>query len=1055
MKRHSQLGAANRISLLAIVVIALMTWSHLRWDAASRQSLGLLDNLNQSRLASRDAELATIRALAAGIAIDESFVIASLSRARLFVRAMLRGEGRLSGIRVHRVPAPELDKALLTYEQELLAAEDLARDRMKMPLHVLESDIRASAVRVDAAAIRVESTLLRMLDRERNQQRLLDGLNILITGLLSLGSLVLLLRSENRNANAFLQIHDREARLRAITAAMPGTSFVIDAQGRYEEIFGQNAPSNDTDKHQHIGRCLHDVMPTELADSQLALIQASLASNTSQSIEYELEMKNGLVHHFEGRMSPLGDGNRIVWVIWDVSERWRATQRVLALKRLYEFLSNVNQAIVWSREQNKLFEMICHTATSIGGFKLAWISWQEADGGLRCITRAGREGILPETLLETEDDGQSPTLRTFQTGEVLLIGRIEAGQSGWAAAALEQGLNAYAGIPLMNDGKHVGVLNLLHDAIDPDDGEELALLREVGIDLSYAITLFSSQMKQRQTEARMRLLAAALESCQDGVLVTNAQGRIVSVNRAFTHITGYQESEVLGQKPSLLRSSKHDRNFYANLWDQLTNAGSWQGEIWNRRKNGEIYAQWMSISTVRSEDDNADHYVSVFTDISHLKDTEEQLKHLAHFDLLTGLPNRSLLNARLEHALALARRQNQYLAVLFIDLDNFKHVNDALGHAAGDELLSVVTKRLARRLRQQDTLGRLGGDEFLLILESINTPQDAALVATDLLAVLDEPFTLASGHMLYVRISIGISIHPDDGNSAADLIREADAAMYQAKRAGRSTYRYYTEALTAAASYRLELEARLRRAFDQDEFSLHFQPLVRIADKAVIGAEVLVRLQPPGMEPVSPATFIPLLEETGLIVRLGEWVLRKTCEQGHRWLDAGYDFGSLAVNVSPLEIRRGDFVERLRSTLASTGFPATMLEIELTESGMMEQGEFSESFISGVRETGARLSIDDFGTGYSSLSYLRHLPVDKLKIDRSFISEIPGNAADVKLAATIIAMTRNLGIKVLAEGVETEAQLEFLREQGCDACQGYLFSRPLPAEEYEAKYLRN
>ena len=1053
MRRQFQRGVARLISLLAIVVIVLMTWSHLRWDAAGRQSLVLLDSLNQSRHASRDAELATARALLAHTPVDESLVITSLSRARLFVEAMMRGEGGLSGMRVYRMPAPELEKALQGYERELLAAEQLARNRLKTPQRVLESDIRASTVRVDAAAIKVEAVLLRMLERERTQQRLLDGLNVLIAGLLSLGSLALLLSSERRNANAYLQIQDKESRLRAITAAIPGTSFVFDAEGRYEEVFGQNAANENEDRRHHIGRRLHDVMPAALADRQLALIQAALASNTSQSIEYAQKTEDGLTHHFEGRMSPLGDAQRVVWVSWDVSERWQATQRVLALKRLYEFLSNVNQAIVWSREQDNLFEMICRTATTIGGFELAWISWQEEAGKLRSITRAGRSGILPEDLLETTESSVSPTMRTFLSGDVLLLDHIDAMQSGWAAAALEQGLNAYAGIPLMNGGTHVGVLNLLHKTIDPADKEELALLREVGIDLSYAITLFSGQARQRQTESRVRLLAAALESCQDGVMVTDTQGHIVSVNRAFTYITGYQEAEALGRTPSLLHSGQHDRSFYANLWNQLQTGGCWQGEIWNRRKSGEVYAQWMSISIVHS-DDEANHYVAVFTDISHIKDTEERLRHLAHFDLLTGLPNRSLLNARLEHALTLARRQKQYLAVLFIDLDNFKHVNDALGHAAGDELLIVVTKRLASRLRQQDTLGRLGGDEFLLILESLHAPQDAAVVATDLLAVLDEPFALESGQMLYVRVSIGISIHPDDGNSAADLIREADAAMYQAKRAGRSTYRYYTEELTAAASYRLELEARLRRAFDHDEFSLHFQPLVRISDQAVIGAEVLVRLQPPGMEPVSPATFIPLLEETGLIVRLGEWVLRKACEQGRSWLDAGYDFGSLAVNVSPIEIRRGDFVERLRNTLASTDFPATMLEIELTESGMMEQGEFSERFISGVRETGARLSIDDFGTGYSSLSYLRHLPVDKLKIDRSFISEIPGNAADVKLTATIIAMTRNLGIKVLAEGVETEAQLEFLREQGCDACQGYLFSRPLPAEEYEAKYLR-
>ncbi|MDQ7989292.1 MAG: EAL domain-containing protein [Candidatus Dactylopiibacterium sp.] len=1049
-------GTTRAISLVAIAVIALIAWSHLRWDASTSQSLIQLDSLHQSRHASRNAELIAERALAEGKEVDHGLVIAELARARVFVNALLSGDGKLAGMHLRRPPVNQLQLALQRYEGTLASAEMLVRDRLRNATGILHSDIRASSVRVDRAALDVEALLLRQLDAQRSQQRVLDAGTILVTALLSLGSLILLAQSLRRNEDAYVQVAESEGRLRAIAGAIPGAIYVLDRDGRYEHAFGYQAGLGTPRADLLIGRRLHDVMPTDLAERQIQLIHDALATRSPRMIEYSRpleEHEQGAPVHFEGRLNPLGDGKHVVWVSWDVSERWNANQRVFVLKRLYEFLSSVNQAIVWSHDQPTLLDTVCRTATAIGGFKLAWVSWHNVlDGSLRCIACAGQTSVLSSA----HDDApvEDPARRCLALGEVLILDHLSDIQSGWIARAQTQGLTAYAGIPLRDGDTLVGVLNLLDTDIDTDDPEERALLNELGIDISHAITQFSREAQQLETEARMSLLAAALESCQDGVAVTDMNGRIVSVNNAFTRITGYTQEEAIGQKPGFLRSGRHSREFYAAMWGSLSQSGTWQGEIWNRRKNGEIYAQWMSISTVHRADKNADHYVSVFTDISHLKDTEERLKHLAHYDLLTGLPNRTLLGSRLEHALEVSRRQRAYLAVLFIDLDNFKHVNDALGHNVGDELLVAVTKRINSRLRKQDTLGRLGGDEFLLILESLQAPQDAALVASSLLTALDEPMTLASGHTLYVRVSIGISIYPDDGNTAAELIRQADAAMYQAKRAGRSTYRYYTEELTAAANYRLELEARLRRAFDNDEFSLYYQPQVNLATGRLTGAEALVRLQPPGVSPISPATFIPLLEETGLIVQLGEWVLRATCEQGCRWLEAGYDFGTLAINVSSHEIRRGDFVERLRATLDATGFPASRLDIELTESSMMEQGEFSERFIEGVRALGVHLSIDDFGTGYSSLSYLRKLPVDKLKIDRSFIAEIPDNPADAKLTSTIIAMAHNLDITVLAEGVETASQRDFLIQQGCDACQGYLFSPPLPAEAYEARFLQ-
>lgn len=1051
-------GTAATVATLGVVVCLLLAWSHVRWDTAVAASVVALDSLDQSRRAVLRSELQLERSLAAGEQPDHQQLLGELGNALVFVGSLRAGEGALAGMRASHRPSVELEAALLRYEAALQAAVLQVEARLQSPQRVQYIDLRPQHARLERAETEVEALLLRDFSRLRAQQRLLDGLAILIVGLLCLSSLWLLRRSRRRAEQMLTSLVHGEAQLRAFAGAVPGVSFLIDRDGRYDAVYGSDVGLLAMPSDNLLGKCMHDVLPASLADACLREIHAALDANVPRSMEYPLRLPRGDERHFEGRVSPLGDGRRVVWVSWDVTARWQAEQRIHVLKRLYEFLSNVNQAIVWSRERDDLFATICRTAVSIGGFGLAWVSLRNADASaLQCCASAGDAGVTSDELGESlRLDGGGPGSQTYFGGDVLLLPQLEAavGMPAWCVRAQLAGLPAYAGIPLRDQNVVVGVLNLLGTHIDPGDAEELALLREVGIDISYALSLFSRDAQQREVEGRMRLFAAALESCQDGVMVTDLNGRIVSVNRAFSRITGYDEADALGRTPALLHSGRHNHAFYAEMWAQLKRTGCWQGEVWNRRKDGRDYAQWMSVSTVHDPASGHEHYVAVFTDITHLKDTEEQLKHLAHYDPLTDLPNRVFLNTHLAHALALAQRQDRYLAVLFIDVDNFKHVNDALGHAAGDELLVAIARRLSARLRRQDTLGRLGGDEFLLVLEALQTPQDAALVAQGLLSALDEPVVLESGHMLYVRVSIGISIYPDDAQEGAELIRQADAAMYQAKRAGRSTYRFYTEALTAAASYRLELEARLRQAFENDEFTLHYQPLISLEGDQLIGAEVLVRLQPPGMEPISPATFIPLLEETGLIVQLGDWVMRSACTQGRAWLDAGLQIGSLAVNVSPLEIRRGEFVQRLRQVLGETGFPPTLLEIELTESGLMEQGSRSLAFVEEVRALGVRLSIDDFGTGYSSLSYLRHLPVDKLKIDRSFISEIPANLSDAKLAASIIAMARSLGIKVLAEGVETEAQLHFLREQGCDACQGYLFSKPLPAEAYAQRYLQ-
>jgi diguanylate cyclase (GGDEF)-like protein len=430
---------------------------------------------------------------------------------------------------------------------------------------------------------------------------------------------------------------------------------------------------------------------------------------------------------------------------------------------------------------------------------------------------------------------------------------------------------------------------------------------------------------------------------------------------------------------------------------------------------------------------------------------------MAHFDTLTELPNRAMIHERLAHAVSLAERHRTLVGVVFVDLDNFKTVNDGLGHAAGDNLLQQVAHRLSQRVRQEDTLGRLGGDEFILVLEHLRHPQQAAHVAQAMLDTLNQPFTLDSGQQVYVRASIGISMYPEDGTDASELIRDADAAMYESKRRGRNNFSFYTSAFTTDATSRLHLETRLRRAVEHGEFVLHYQPLVRLTDRKVVALEALVRLKTPEgaletLPPIGPDEFIPVMEDTGMIVALGEWVLNEACRQGKAWLDAGIDFGRLSVNLSPSEVRRGGVVERVSRILNRTGLPAHRLELEITESGLMESSGGAEQFLHMLHGLGVSLSIDDFGTGYSSLAYLKRFPVHQLKIDRSFIQDVPGNSSDAQLVQTMIALARGMNLNVVAEGVEMPDQEAFLSSLGCDIAQGYLYSRPVPADQIEVLF---
>ncbi|MDD3763419.1 MAG: PAS domain S-box protein [Nevskiales bacterium] len=564
--------------------------------------------------------------------------------------------------------------------------------------------------------------------------------------------------------------------------------------------------------------------------------------------------------------------------------------------------------------------------------------------------------------------------------------------------------------------------------------------------------IVSDTTERQGAYEQLRLDSAAIASTAESIIITDVDANIVSVNRAFTEITGYTPDEVTGRNARCLQSGRHDISFYQAMWRALHETGHWQGQIWNRRKSGEVYPEWLNISAVRDPVGRLTHYVGVSSDISQLKRSEEQLEYLAHHDALTGLPNRLLTTSRLTHAIEQARRERTGVAVLFLDLDRFKTVNDSLGHQVGDQLLVEVARRIQGALREEDTLGRLGGDEFLVLIERTGNSMAAAKVAQHLIRALSQPFKLDSGHELYVQASIGIALYPDDGADAELLVRNADTAMFRAKDQGRNTYRFYTEALTRQASRRLEIEMQMRRGLEKGEFVVHYQPIYSSAAGRVVGAEALIRWLREDGQVVPPETFIPIAEDSGIITEIGDLVLRRTCADIRVWLDAGLPIETVAVNLSPQQFRGRHLENAVAAQVHRHALPPNVLELEITERGLMDLGGETLGKLEALKALGVRLAIDDFGTGYSSLSYLKRMPVDKLKIDRSFVTGLPEDVSDAAIVRTIVAIARSMELRVLAEGIETQAQFDFLAGVGCSEFQGFLFGAAMPADAFAQRF---
>lgn len=553
---------------------------------------------------------------------------------------------------------------------------------------------------------------------------------------------------------------------------------------------------------------------------------------------------------------------------------------------------------------------------------------------------------------------------------------------------------------------------------------------------------------------RHLLLAERIIDCSpEGIMITDPEGIIQSVNPAFVRLTGFESEEVIGKSPSILSSGRHDEQFYRDMWSKIHRDGYWQGEIWNRRKNCEIYPELLTITAIHDENGELTHYASLFSDISSLKENEERIKHLAYYDPLTALPNRRLFHDRLSMAIAHAHRSSSRLAVMFIDLDRFKLINDSLGHKVGDELLKEVSKRLTQTVREDDTVARMGGDEFVFILSEIDDEEDAVASAHRVIEAITMPIVI-DGNELVVTCSIGISVYPTDGESNELLLQNADTAMYRSKDLGRNSYQLYSPTMNARSLEHLVMESGLRSGLENGEFEVFYQPLVDAESQQVKGAEALLRWHHKEMGMIAPSDFIPLAEDTGLIIPIGEWVLRSACQQLKRWSALGLSEFKLAVNISVRQFQTLGFIDVAKKIIEEEGVDPASLAFEITESMLMDDVIDSIKRLTAIREMGVTISLDDFGTGYSSLAYLKRFPINTLKIDRMFINDISSERNEGAIVAALISLAHSMDLNVVAEGVEQKCQLEYLRSEGCDTIQGYYFGQPVTADDFEQQFLQ-
>lgn len=834
--------------------------------------------------------------------------------------------------------------------------------------------------------------------------------------------------------------------LEQLIDAIPGPLYFKDTKGRYIGINSAFERYIGINRSDISGKTVFDISSYDRAHQHHhADNELMERGNGSQIYEATVRNADGLDREvvFHKAVYHQTDGNPggIVGILLDITERKQAEQKVIQLNRLLTLLSDTNQAIVRIQDPTRLLEVVAELLLESGKFPVAWIHLHDQD-----------KIYLSSQVSDNENVAREITAMFSRASEKSLsnpiyINTADGFESYLTKELASRRLRAYAELPIHQLGQKIGSIGILDASIEVFDSDNRRLIEDLANNISYALESMHAQAQRRAAEEQLELAARVFENSTEGIIITDAGNRILIVNKAFSSVTGYTPDEVIGKTPSLLSSGRQAPAFYSDLWQSLQENGEWQGEIENRRKNGEIYPEWLNISVAKQDDGSVSNYVAIFSDLTKRKEIEGRLAFLAQFDPLTELPNRLQFHNDLQHAIEQARTQRKKIALLTLDLDRFKIINDTFGHTAGDQLLIEAANRLRDSISPGDTLCRLGGDEFAIILSNIASISDVTSFATHAQANLRRSMFMES-HEIHLSTSIGISLFPDDASTMEGLISNADSAMYAAIELGGNTFRFYQQEMNASSAERMRIESRLHHALERGELAVYFQPLVCSKSGQIAGAEALLRWHSEELGPIRPDVFIPLMEETKLIIPIGLWVLKTACEENRRWRHAGQKDMFVAVNLSAVQLAEPELVGNIERILSETQFDPRFLEIELTESAVMRDADAGIRTLNQLKTLGVQISIDDFGTGYSSLSYLKQLPLDTLKIDRSFVIDAVDNKNASAIIRAIVAMGHTLDFHIIAEGIESIGQVDLLRDVSVDYLQGYYFSRPIPASQF-------
>ena len=814
-----------------------------------------------------------------------------------------------------------------------------------------------------------------------------------------------------------------------------------------------------------IGKNMHTLAHHTHADGRAypiseCLMHRSVLEGKVAHIDQEVFWnRNGVSFPVEYWAHPLKENGVVVGAVvtfTNITKTVENEAKIVTLSNLYKARCFIDEAIVRVPSEEELFSLACRYSVEHGGMVLAFIcKHDDRTHSLYPVERSGVELDYPDLVNATSeaDDpmGNGPLGISFRERRPIIVNDYQANKitSPWHKMALNRGLRSAAAFPIMKGGSPYAVISLYNSRINAFDENSIEQFFAMSKSISFAVDNCERVIRQRETAESLRLSAMVYESSSESMVITDANGMILMANKAFTELTGYTANETIGKSINILKSGRQNKEFYASMWNSLNTTGHWDGEIWNRRKNGEVYAERLSINTIYNDDGSVFRRIGLFFDVTKQKESEATIWKQANFDPLTDLPNRNMFLDRLEIEIKKSRRTHFPFALLFIDLDLFKEVNDTLGHQRGDELLRETAQRIKKCVRETDTVARLGGDEFTAILSDIEDPSNVERVSETILQSLAAPYQLGQS-MVHISASIGITLYPEDASDVSELLKNADQAMYESKRLGRNRFTYFKHSMQVAAQNRVEIANDLREALDQDQFVVFYQPIVELRTGEIHKAEALIRWQHPQKGLIGPDKFIPIAEETGVIVHIGEWVFQEVARQSAKWETLLKRTMQVSVNKSPVQFndarRNGsDWVSHLNSL----GIKGTSIAVEITEGLLLDANDSIYKQLMQFSDAGIQVSLDDFGTGYSSLAYLKKFDIDYLKIDQSFVRGLAPDSSDLALCEAIIVMAHKLGIKVIAEGIETEDQRNFLMNAHCDYGQGYLYSRPVPADEFE------